>query len=202
MNSSSGAGSGASPSDDSLLSSGNLNLFNGVDSDQEASIDYLPKILFGGRDFDNLLGAEGNDIFYTSAGNDLIKGLGGLDTLIGVDYMNISINQVTQGVFNLVGELYEIFEAPIGTANYAEKINFSLYFSGIEIFKQVDEDEGIELARIVNPSNFNDSLKPFDDKKAWQVDGLTGNDVLIGGNSADDIRGGDGDDGEPTLVDD
>jgi Ca2+-binding RTX toxin-like protein len=73
-------------------------------------------------------------------------------------------------------------------------VNASLYFSGIEIFKQVDEDEGFELARIVNASEFNDRLKPFDETQAWVVDGLAGNDELIGGMAADEIKGGAGND--------
>jgi Ca2+-binding RTX toxin-like protein len=84
-------------------------------------------------------------------------------------------------------------------------VNASLYFSGIEIFKRVDDEEGVELARIVNASEFHDRLKPFDDTQTWVVDGLNGNDELIGGKAADDIQGSNGNDsidgGENSIAD-
>lgn len=165
-----------------------------VSDDSQASVDYLPKNLFGTTAFDSLQGAEGNDVFYTSSGGDVIQGMGGLDTLVGVDTSAVNVEQISQGVFSLTGTMAEISEVSVGIANYGADINSNLYFSGIEMFKHLDGDVGIELARLASASEFSDILKPFDDVDPWVVDGLAGNDQLVGGVSGDDIKGGAGND--------
>jgi hypothetical protein len=142
---SSSSGGGASGSGSSMNEDFNLALKqNSANSaNSETQVDYLSKTLFGTTAFDSLQGAEGNDVFYTSSGNDIIKGFGGVDTLVGVDFSAIKIDQISQDAFKLVGKISEIYEAPIGSPNYRADVNASLYFSGIEIFKLVDEDEGI-----------------------------------------------------------
>lgn len=165
-----------------------------VSDDSQASVDYLPKTLFGTIAFDSLQGAEGNDVFYTSSGYDVMKGMGGVDTLVGVNTSAVSIEQIYQGVFSLTGIMAEISETSVGVANYGADISSNLYFSSIEMFKHLDGDTSIELARLASASEFSDVLKPFDDADAWVVDGLAGNDKLVGGRSGDDIKGGAGND--------
>lgn len=113
-----GADQGLAANSENLMLTNDLKSPNSNAPGSSSAIDYLPKILFGTTAFNSLQGAEGNDIFYTSSGNDAIRGLGGLDTLIGIDFSAIQIDQISQDVYKLVGKFAEIYEAPIGFPNF------------------------------------------------------------------------------------
>jgi Ca2+-binding RTX toxin-like protein len=161
----------------------------------DVAVDYFPKELFGTVGSDTLYGAEGNDQFYTSGGNDYALGYGGVDTLIGVDLNGLRINQIAQGIFQLTGNVAQISEGADTLPVYgAIASNSNILFSGVEYFKYAITDQAVQLSKLASSSAFDDVLTPLDSSAAWVVNGLVGNDQLIGGSQGDQIEGGAGND--------
>ncbi|MEM9213209.1 MAG: Calx-beta domain-containing protein [Cyanobacteria bacterium P01_F01_bin.150] len=116
---------------------------------------------------DTIKGNNQDDEFLGLDGNDILFGGGGADTLDG-------------------GEGYDIAsynDSPDGLTVNLDKLNDSTGFAAGDTYKDIEEIQG---------SSFRDTL--IGDGKDNILDGLEGNNTLIGGNGADDLRAGTGND--------
>jgi Ca2+-binding RTX toxin-like protein len=158
-------------------------------------VDYQAKYLFGTTGSDVLSGAEGEDTFFTSAGLDSFMGKGGADTLVGIKPEEFSILQISQGVYTFKGQVKEVKAAQGGEPVFGNSLdNSQIWISSIENFKENAISPNYTLAQLSNASVFDDQLRPFDVTQAVSVDGLKGNDSLLGGDAADTLKGGLGND--------
>lgn len=131
--------------------------------------------------YETLQGAEDDDVFYGSLGEDVINGYGGIDTLT-YELTNYQVNINLWSLANIVLPDDNFIYDPINLVNYR------IY---------IDSVENIIGSNYDNPDTnaYADTLKGDDNNNI--IKGLAGNDYLVGFGGNDTLYGGDGDD---TLI--
>jgi Ca2+-binding RTX toxin-like protein len=134
--------------------------------------------LYGNDGNDVIIGGAGADTLYGDAGNDHLNGGAGADSLIGgtgddyyvVDNIGDQVVEASGGGFDSV----------VGIANYTLSDNVENLFLGGEA--------------TVGTGNNGDNYMVANQSLATTLNGLNGNDYLIGGAGIDTINGGAGND--------
>jgi Ca2+-binding RTX toxin-like protein len=138
-------------------------------------------LLFGDDGNDYLQGANGDDGINGGLGNDIVRGMGGFDNLSG----GLGNDRIDGG-----SQTTSLTEQFTGDATIRTESDGSTSLNGVGIDVLVGFFGSVTLtgddgANVINAVDYRGSTN---------IQGLGGNDVLLGGQGRDKIEGGDGDD--------
>lgn len=156
--------------------------------------DPFGRLIYGTDRNDTLTGTPFDDRFFASRGTDTFIGLAGQDTLIGINPLSAKATQFKPGWFRLEAEFSAVNTTTDGQLTFTPASRGLAYLNQVEWIQQDLDTPPIPLSRISVPTPFNDQLTAPNPNSPWVVDGLAGDDFILGGLAGDTLRGGPGND--------
>ena len=151
--------------------------------------------LFGGTGNDSLNGGGGNDLVYGDAGSDTLSGGVGADTLYGGDDGDqfwLNDNHQTDTVFGGEGgNDYDYLGLWSSTAGVGVAVTFTGSEAGTYTYGGGASGTFAQIEGMWT-TLYNDSIDASASTTAQGIDGLAGDDTIIGGSGWDWLVGGDG----------
>lgn len=166
---------------------------------------YAAQTFYGNPSLSSLIGDAGDDTFYTFSNVNLYQGNQGTDTLIGVDTSEASITQSSEGVFEIAGSAFNTVMNDQGNPSQQDAFQLSnVKIDSIEQFKNIANGSAVNLAQLILPTGFNDTIEVLNRQESFVINVLAGDDRVTGGASDDTLLGNDGNDvllsGTNTLI--
>ncbi len=166
---------------------------------------YAAQTFYGSPSLSSLIGDAGDDTFYTFSNVALYQGNLGFDTLVGVDTSNASITQSSEGVFEIAGSAFNTVMNDQGNPSQQDAFQLSnVKIDSIEQFKNVANGSAVNLAQLILPTRFNDTIEALNRQESFVINAFAGDDRVTGGATDDTLLGNDGNDlllgGDNTLI--
>ena len=166
---------------------------------------YAAQTFYGSPSLSSLIGDAGDDTFYTFSNVALYQGNLGFDTLVGVDTSNASITQSSEGVFEIAGSAFNTVMNDQGNPSQQDAFQLSnVKIDSIEQFKNIANGSAVNLAQLILPTRFNDTIEALNHQESFVINAFAGDDLVTGGATDDTLLGNDGNDvlagGTNTLI--
>ena len=166
---------------------------------------FAAQTFYGNPSLSSLIGDAGDDTFYTFSNVNLYQGNQGTDTLIGVDTSEASITQSSEGVYEIAGSAFNTVMNDQGNPSQQDAFQLSnVKIDSIEQFKNIANGSAVNLAQLILPTGFNDTIEVLNRQESFVINVLAGDDRVTGGATDDTLLGNDGNDvllgGTNTLI--